>query len=270
MSLHNQSDHTQMLSIREAVLLSGYTSDYLNRLCKRGIIRAQKIDAHWMVEQVSLNEFIATANEKRQERSHKLSEERKREYGTTLRNEAIAASTAIQTRPAWNVREEKSRATRVALAGVAFTLLLSILPHMPLPTRSTLASVHEASEQNIRAAFDSVALRWYRFVSGSAAHVAGLFIREETRVTVHTHSSSHTSGSPEEPTPGAHSQTGGLVVVPVLPNDDIAAMRRDIELSFSDEVVVTPVDETSGIITPVFRSRAEDEYLYVMVPMPPP
>ncbi len=56
----------------------------------------------------------------------------------------------------------------------------------------------------------------------------------------------------------------GLVVVPSGTGDEA---KKKIMRSFSDEVIVEPQDETSGIIKPVFREVAEQAYLYMMVPL---
>lgn len=58
----------------------------------------------------------------------------------------------------------------------------------------------------------------------------------------------------------------GMVVVPSTSNND--AKEEAIRNYFSDEVVVRPdTDGSSGIITPVFRERNGDDYLYVLVPI---
>jgi len=57
----------------------------------------------------------------------------------------------------------------------------------------------------------------------------------------------------------------GLLVIPSTEKD--TEMKKKIKESFSDEVKVEPVDKTSGIITPVFRTGEGDRYLYILVPI---
>lgn len=57
----------------------------------------------------------------------------------------------------------------------------------------------------------------------------------------------------------------GLVVTPSADNDE--RVKAQIKQSFSDEVIVSPHDEETGIITPVFRSRTGEDYLYILVPL---
>ena len=54
----------------------------------------------------------------------------------------------------------------------------------------------------------------------------------------------------------------------VLPGDASRAEIESVRTSFSDEVVVTPEgDGGTGMVQPVFRSRAGDQYRYVLVPI---
>lgn len=62
-----------------------------------------------------------------------------------------------------------------------------------------------------------------------------------------------------------HGDSEGLVVVPSTDKDE--EIKEKLRRSFSDEVIVERVDETSGIIRPIFRKVAEQAYLYMMVPL---
>lgn len=57
----------------------------------------------------------------------------------------------------------------------------------------------------------------------------------------------------------------GLVVVPSKGSNE--RIKEQIQQSFSDEVWVTSLDKESGIITPVFRNRIGEDYLYILVPL---
>ena len=57
----------------------------------------------------------------------------------------------------------------------------------------------------------------------------------------------------------------GSVVVPSTSEDE--NIKKKIQSSFSDEVKVEPVDDTSGYIIPVFDEKNGDKYLYMMVPV---
>ena len=57
----------------------------------------------------------------------------------------------------------------------------------------------------------------------------------------------------------------GMVVVPSSENDTV--FKKQVAESFSDEVKVEIQDETSGTITPIFKEKVGDRYLYIMVPI---
>ncbi len=56
----------------------------------------------------------------------------------------------------------------------------------------------------------------------------------------------------------------------VVPKDESVSGEEQINrirARFSDDVEVKSVDESSGVITPVFRERTGDDYFYVLVPV---
>jgi len=67
----------------------------------------------------------------------------------------------------------------------------------------------------------------------------------------------------EEPIPQPTEE--GLVVIPSTDKDEETVKK--IKDSFSDEVKVELKDETSGIITPIFREGDGENYLYILVPI---
>jgi len=65
--------------------------------------------------------------------------------------------------------------------------------------------------------------------------------------------------------PSSKTAEEGLVVIPSTDQDQ--ENIKKIKESFSDEVKVELKDETSGIITPVFREGDGENYLYIIVPI---
>ncbi len=57
----------------------------------------------------------------------------------------------------------------------------------------------------------------------------------------------------------------GLIVVPSTSKDE--EVTKKIQQNFSDQIKVDITDENSGIITPVFKDKEGDKYLYMMVPL---
>jgi len=57
----------------------------------------------------------------------------------------------------------------------------------------------------------------------------------------------------------------GMVIVPSTDKNE--NLKEKIQKSFSDDLKIDPKDETSGIITPIFKERKGEDYFYIMVPM---
>jgi len=58
----------------------------------------------------------------------------------------------------------------------------------------------------------------------------------------------------------------GIVAIPSQgeKNEDL---KQKIKSNFSDEVAIVPIDDESGIITPIFKERKGSDYLYMLVPV---
>ncbi len=112
--------------------------------------------------------------------------------------------------------------------------------------------------------FDQFAISFYKGVHGilfdTRETIVVLFggeVREEEKPV------QHLAQAPQNVTDGQ-----GMVVVPVEVKTDQDAVIAKIKDSFSDEVNVLPKEDgVSGVITPVFRKAANDDYLYVLVPI---
>lgn len=59
----------------------------------------------------------------------------------------------------------------------------------------------------------------------------------------------------------------GIVVIPTEKVSDQEKTIADIKNTFSDEISIEQKDDSSGVITPVFKDTKGDDYLYVLVPI---
>ncbi len=88
---------------------------------------------------------------------------------------------------------------------------------------------------------------------------------EKTEIAKEQEKTEEQSSQPIAEETSPQSAEEGLVVIPSTDKDE--EVIKKIKESFSDEVNVELKDETSGIITPVFREGDGENYLYILVPI---
>ncbi|MBU6323675.1 helix-turn-helix domain-containing protein, partial [Patescibacteria group bacterium] len=69
-----------LISTKDASVYSGYTPDYISRLCRSGKISSVRVGRAWLVEKESLDAFIKEQGERKNERAESLAQEREAEY----------------------------------------------------------------------------------------------------------------------------------------------------------------------------------------------
>lgn len=75
----------KFISTKEASEKSGYTSDYLSRLCREGKIESMQVSRVWFVGRESLDLFVEEQAKKKSEAAESLAKEREQEYKASLR-----------------------------------------------------------------------------------------------------------------------------------------------------------------------------------------
>jgi len=79
------------LSSREAGKISGYTHDYISRLCRSGQLNGEMVGHTWYVNKKSLENFLNKNQTEKEKQKGKLSVERKRNYQRSLVKEKITS-----------------------------------------------------------------------------------------------------------------------------------------------------------------------------------
>ena len=69
-----------LISARDAAVLSGYAKDYITRLCRTGKVVGELVGRTWFVEETSLRDFMLKTETERVERLNQLSQERRNQY----------------------------------------------------------------------------------------------------------------------------------------------------------------------------------------------
>jgi hypothetical protein len=91
---HEYGNNTHYLSSSDASRISGFTSDYLSRLCRQDVLRGKKQGHTWYVEESALNAFVEHQKKAREYAREELSRKRKLEY---LKRIQKASSASVQT-----------------------------------------------------------------------------------------------------------------------------------------------------------------------------
>ena len=265
----------------EAGRMFGYTADYVTRLAREGKVAAQRLGKQWLVNADSLASFVASSSKNKELRSDRIRRERQLER-VQFQKKVIRAK-ALPS-PYVPVFVSDSIELRVQALLMSFFALfaggfLGIFLYTTPLERTADAVV-------ALGAIDSAVV--LESATDAAEHVAAVATTIDSFFS-HTHdalrslaigvymfahmSSRESASLTYEGTPAVDLRGGAAPVsegMVVLPGDASRAEIESVKTSFSDEVVVTPEgDGGTGMVQPVFRSRAGDQYRYVLVPIYP-
>ena len=279
----------QFISLQEAAEICPYSQEYLSLRARQGKLQAIKRGRNWSTTKAWLQEYVAKSDDYKS-----LVEEKRIAESVQMREAANAARIPWPDPPLnlpvhapeadeWEHGTEAEVAARtifwrkfqfvlatvtlIVFFGVSVTQgkdeIMRVVDDVSPVVISTSALVLSATEQ-------------FGFVVGEKIFVAGIseLVQEYTSWLSGQFRSAgwriagwFTSSKEEEfvSQPVPQSEKKGLVVIPSTQDDK--KLKEQIKQSFSDEVIVTRHDEESGIITPVFRERKGEDYLYILVPL---
>ncbi len=221
-----------LLPADQAGKFVGYSGDYVAKLCREGVISCSKVGRVWHAQVESLRQFEALQSAKIQEKKLSLTEVRRKEYQNKQRARKIVEVITGRSLITFFAEQGAMRSFAVALFALATVFGSVELQHNRLIVSAVdAASTIVESVYNGRLADDQVA--------------------SSVDSTLKAHDDS------------AQDRALGMVVIP----SDNTQNINNIKDSFSDEVVISRADSTTGVITPVFKNSNGDEYLYVMVPV---
>ncbi len=82
MTKHLFFENKKHISSKDAATSTGYTGDYIGRLCRAGDISCTRVGRAWYVDEESLNAFVLAKRHAREARKQELAEVRRQEYET--------------------------------------------------------------------------------------------------------------------------------------------------------------------------------------------
>ena len=106
------------LSSKNAGRVSGYTSDYVSRLCRLKKIEGRKVGRTWYVEESSLENFLHNNSLQKSEQSKKLSNQRIRDYRKSIRQDEISVN-------ANNLKSKVQEFYKIEIVKKSFAVLLA-------------------------------------------------------------------------------------------------------------------------------------------------
>jgi len=291
--------------LQEASKYCQYTQEYLSLRARQKKLKAVKQGRNWFTTTDWLLEYIGEAKGYKERIAENRKEEKETDGSSesfkfvqppvNLPVEGLfPASPSMRVLP----RQKLGTPELFKVAG-AFAIVIVLLGYASVLSRDTLREVSRELEpaQYFTSSVGSAGksyLNWFEenlfgltneiFYAVQSAHksivfgirslgeqVGQRFTKQSPDTTVSSLPETLPVAGPAEiePNPTEPSvpiaEKKGLVVVPS--SEDNEQVVNQVKQSFSDEVLVTPQDEDSGIITPVFRSRIGEEYLYILVPL---
>ena len=273
------------LSSKYAGKITGYTNDYIARLCRQGKMKGQVVGKTWYVEKDSLADFSIKNSKRKTKNREILSRERKTEYvnGPEKSSMFKIVESKIKTFPelSKNILFKKSVAMMVAVLIVTGAYALQniqnptsvhsvkniiedivVINEVSDITKSSdnsfIANIIESTDMMFENTWKRMVSTFRSFVVGTYKTVTQRFSNERSAVDGVSKKKIQISNKRE-----------ALVVVPSTGSVvEDNRLKQKIKDSFSDEVKVIP-DESgrSGIVRPVFREKEGQNYLYMLVPV---
>jgi hypothetical protein len=220
-----------------------YSKDYMLLLIKQGKIDGRKIGNKWYVHIPSAEVFFKESKLKRSLRRKEVSQIRKAE---------LEQHTKVRKTP------KHRRVLIETLAVLVVALTIGSTGYIGSSTQ-----VAEVARTEV-GFLERIALSLYLFVSPNDV------VSETNSTSMSTNNTSETSLVSEDNAISAHVGTTTYTSIVVAPNELFTATTIDaVKESFSDEVEVSidPHDPSTGIITPIFKNKDEEEYRFIMVPV---
>jgi hypothetical protein len=228
----------------------GYTSDYVSKLAREGKVAGTQVGRQWYIDRSSLAKFLDFVSKQKVARQEVLRTERKLER-------AIASTRGALVEP---VIPKPTYALAKSVAIFSTLLFVGMFSSVSFQERLSLT--------DLRTGAVVVASDVFRFVaepSQDSAHSQLAFLGW------FTHFWSTDTATPEAPavvlngtTTNVSASDAGLVL---LDKDTTPAEVEAVREQFSDPVSVQFEDDTTGIITPIFKEKSDEQYRFLLVPV---
>lgn len=230
------------ISLAEATKYCPHSQEYLSLRARQRKLKAIKIGRNWITKKEWLAEYLNNVEV----------------YNNNLKAKKIVAPPSGLKR---KISPKIFQPRFVLTIGLVIVLLITGIIVTKESFRNMTALTAKVSVQDILVSIGDTFLEYGKWLISSLKNISKNIAKGYRAITKLF---KVPEKIPEEkliPKPTKE----GLVVIPSTEKDK--EIKEKIKESFSDEVKVEPEDETSGIITPVFREREGERYLYILVPI---
>ncbi|MFH1894280.1 MAG: hypothetical protein ABH813_00015 [Patescibacteria group bacterium] len=256
-------EKAQYISLQEATEYCDYSQEYLSLRIRQGKLRGKKFARNWVTKKEWLEEYLKEVRERNCNSVKNNFKYRRRENfiglpkkdfpvpeGFFITQELVAEAVAL--RPEFSIKKFSA----FAFAAVfIFIFCASAFSPSLFQKKEIGQELSAMSAQSILQSSSEIFLEYGQWLGESIGH-------QFTKIKIYIAYIGSLGKKPLAETGGS-----GTVVVPSTENDQV--LKEKIKTSFSDEVKVELKDESSGIITPIFRGKEGEKYLYIMVPFHP-
>jgi len=240
-----ESQNRKYISLLKATEICNYSQPYLNLRIRQGKLKAVKFGRNWMTTEEWLKDYLRKVEQYEKETGKIIF----KKLNLKKSNELLGRKNADISEVVGVVNFKKIFLPQTILATMAvigITALIFaglVVGNYRVPTVK-FEKLSAQAYQFIAQTFSN----YFKWVSERISHLA---------INILNWSDNMTNAPPGE--------NQGLVVVPSTEKNK--ELEQKIKSSFSDEVKVEQTDESSGFITPVFKDKECDKYLYMMVPV---
>ncbi len=233
----------------------GYTSDYVSKLAREGKVLGTLVGRQWYVDRNSLSEFLEQVAKQKSVRQEVLRTERKIERAVMSTHVGLTAPTIP--------KPTHALAQSVAIFAVLFFM----------GTFSFVAIEERLSFADIEQGVEVVGVDLLHVFPGSEA------VQPNSQVAFLGWFKSFWSPEPiplQEQAPEKVASDNGVLMAPaeqseqglvLLDGGTTASQVEAVRSQFSDPVTVRFEDDSSGIITPIFKNKSDENYRFLLVPV---
>jgi len=251
----------QYISLQDATKYCDYSQEYLSLRIRQGKLRGKKFARNWVTKKEWLEDYLKRVREHNcNSVRNNLKQRHRNNFIDLQKNDFLAPDGFLLTQEL--VSENSASGLNFSIkkfsifaSAFVFAFIFCVAVFSPSLFQKNKIG-QELSAMSAQSILESTSEIFSKYGLWLEKNIDQQIVKIKTYIA-------YVRGMGK--TPLAETNGNGMVVVPSTKNDD--ALKEKIKTSFSDEVNVELTDEGSGIITPIFKAREGEKYLYIMVPV---